>query len=100
MRDDDYSPLAGDATDFEGEDVAIIRDPQGRAALLPRSVAKLGPVLGGEVRGLLESAAELQERQAAIADRVGDLRDRGVSWGVIGWAVGTTSEAARKRWGS
>ena len=70
----------------------------------------VGVVLPRAVRGLrgeaLEAAAELQrvavqrsELDEAMGHLAGHLRDLGVSWGVIGWSVGTTSQAAQKRWG-
>ena len=85
--------------DAMGLGVAIVRTGDGSAVVLPRAVRGLR----GEA---LEAAAELQrvavhrtELDEQMGHLAGHLRDLGVSWGVIGWSVGTTAQAAQKRWG-
>lgn len=41
-----------------------------------------------------ERLYELEERQRDLVDQ---LRDSGLSWSRIGWAIGTSGEAARQR---
>ena len=99
MELDEFEPVYGEETDFDGEDVAVMRDDEGRASIVPRSMRKLPAELRAEVRSLIEAAAAVYESQAAVDEHVADLRQAGVSWSLIGWAVGTTGEAARQRWG-
>ena len=86
-------------TDFDGEDVLVTREDDGSVTMVPRSVS----ALGGETRALVTEAtrlaAAIAEAQADLAELVGEMREAGVSWSAIGWAVGTTGEAARQRWG-
>lgn len=99
MVDRLWDPLAGDGTDFDGEDVLVMRDEFGRLAVVPRALRNLDPELRQVVRGLQEAAEAVQAAQEAVAEGVSDARDQGLSWASIGWALGTTGEAARKRWG-
>jgi hypothetical protein len=66
---------------------------------VPRAASRLD----GQQRAALEavgSAAEgIRDLQDALASLVASARSRGVSWALIGSAVGTTGEAARQRWG-
>lgn len=94
-----FEPLGGDVTDFDAEDVLVMKDDLGRATIVPRSLRKLSPDVRAEVRGLIESAVQVERAQADVAERVAELRDQGVPWSAIGWAVGTSGDAARKRWG-
>lgn len=67
--------------------------------VLPRSVRSL-PEGARETFGVLRVAvAQLQDLEDHRDELVARLRSQGVSWSAIGWAVGTSGEAARKRWG-
>lgn len=68
-------------------------------AVVPRAVERLSAVDRAAVRALQEVTVELRERERAQADLVGELRGQGLPWAAIGWAVGTSGEAARQRWG-
>lgn len=69
-------------------------------ALVPRAVDRLGSEQRGSVFEAARLSREIADRQAQLTVHVLDARARGVSWAVIGWAVGTSGEAARQRWGS
>ena len=66
----------------------------------PRAVSRLG----SEQRVALERIGHVSgEAQRAAADLAASVlagRAQGLSWSVIGHAVGTTGEGARQRWGS
>ena len=93
-----YEPLGGLETDYDDEDVLVMKDDLGRASVVPRSLRKLDPEIRQEVRGLMDAAMRVQDAQDDVGARVAELRDQGVPWSAIGWAVGTSGDAARKRW--
>jgi hypothetical protein len=47
----------------------------------------------------MRKSSEIVDLQADQAKIVGSLRMAGVAWSAIGFAVGTSAEAARQRWG-
>jgi len=83
----------------EDGDVGITRTPEGGLVILPVSVRRLtGEAL--EVASDIQAvAAEIGALQERLTEGVAYGRQVGLSWGVIGWSVGTTGDAARKRWG-
>jgi hypothetical protein len=86
--------------DYAGDDVDIVRTPEGLAAMLPRSAERLDPMQMEMVRDLQRvgfAIRELEERFDALAR---ETRDAGVSWSLIGFCLGLTGEAARLRYGS
>ena len=66
----------------------------------PRAVARLGADQRAALDRLAQTAVEIQRQQDDLAAKVAAARSHGVSWAVIGHAVGTTGEAARQRWGT
>lgn len=84
-------------TDHDEEDIFVSRGALG-AAIVPRSARKLSPEAKADLADLQRCVGALNTLIDTLPGLVEDLRDQGVSWGVIGWAVGTTGEAARQRW--
>lgn len=87
-------------SDFSGEDIAVVvSHKSGTAALLPRSARRLDEeqmLTVNELQSIGQQIAFL-ERQA---DEVAALARRdGVSWSLIGFCLGITGEAARRRYG-
>jgi hypothetical protein len=87
-------------TDFTEEDMVVGRTPDGLGFILPTSARRLS----GEP---LEVFAEMQRRGALLQQLEGELdalavtaREVGLSWSLIGAAVGLTAEGARQRYGS
>jgi len=81
-----------------GDGVDIVVTSEG-ASSRPRSFDKLRPE-AQEVILLLEGARRHREAiEEMIAETVPDARDLGVSWFQIGVSLGTTGEAARRRYG-
>ena len=52
-----------------------------------------------EVVNLKLTADEVARRVVVLEERVGRLREAGVSWATIGLALGTTRQAAQQRYG-
>jgi len=63
-------------------------------------VVRLGPEQRAAVDWLALVAAEVERVQQQLGEKVAGARAQGVSWAVIGHALGTSGEAARQRWGS
>lgn len=67
--------------------------------IMPRGYTALGErgwVAGVNLQAHTQQIQQLEDERATL---VAELRERGASWAVIGWLVGTSGEAARKRWG-
>lgn len=84
------------------EDVAVVvaRTSHGdlRAALLPRSVKALSTEDTLLVSDIQHRTVEIQQLAHQVGQLVEIARERGLSWSVIGWSTGLSSDAARKRW--
>jgi hypothetical protein len=95
-----YDPLGDYVTDYDGEDIAFMRDDQGRASMVPRSLTRLSPDARQAVRAIQECAERISAEQERLDELVLSAREEyRVSWGAVGYAIATTSENARKRWG-
>ncbi len=72
--------------------------PMTHGPIVPRSVAGLT----GQAKVRVEQLQALAVERALLAGRIDAAalaaRKAGASWSGIGWAVGTTGQAARKRW--
>lgn len=81
-----------------GGDVTIGKTTAGKVVVVPVAIRRLGgPAL--DAYGDLERAAlDLARARAVVEAAVIGCREEGISWDSIGWAVGTTGEAARQRW--
>lgn len=101
MTVDRFEPLSEyGETDFDGEGVCVMRYEEGRAAVVPVSVRRLDPEGRQAVRRVQETAARIHELQDELERLVLEGREEfGLSWNVVGWAIGTTGENARRRWG-
>lgn len=73
--------------------------PVAPGPLAPLSVRRLGTEALSALSELQRLVLERQRLSEQIDGQVGKLRDAGASWGAVSWAVGTTGEAARQRWG-
>lgn len=86
-------------SDYEGEDVVVVKTPAGQATVLPASARRLSGDALETYADLMKRAlqvAELEHEMGRLAD---ELRGYGVSWNLIGHAVGLTGEGARGRYG-
>ncbi len=101
MRDDNDGFLedAG-PTDFDGEDVAMVRDELGRASIVPRSLTRLSPEARQAMLRIQLSVEGIRKAQEELDRLVLEAREEySVSWNAVGWAVGIAGQNARKRWG-
>ena len=84
--------------DYEGEERVVLRTPEGRPAVLPKSARRLsGDALEvyADLMGLGIQVAQLEDTMGELAR---DARRLGVSWALIGAAVGLTGPGAQKRY--
>lgn len=87
------------ADDFPDDSVAIIRTPSGAALALPNSARRLdeeGLMTVRELQSIGHQLAILEGQAETVA---AECRASGVSWSLIGWCLGLTGEAARRRYG-
>jgi len=64
----------------------------------PRSIVKLEPAARRTLHELQAVALELRQAEERQRRLVRALRNAGAPWSAVGWAVGTSGEAARQRW--
>jgi len=96
---DDFDPITL-GTDDPGEDVAVLRTSGGSALMVPASMRRLSGEQADLVAELQRAAVAVHAAQLEVDRLVEECRDASCSWGVVGWSVGTTAEAARQRWGT
>lgn len=91
-----YAPPGDLSPEDQDGGVAIMVGSAG-AFLAPRSVRNLGPE-GQEVARVLQENVEIiQGAQEGIAWAVEQGRALGMSWNALGWCLGLTGQAVRKR---
>lgn len=88
-------PLSGDPM----EGVAVVVRPEG-AAFLPVSVRSKPEEVQTEYLELVDACRQVFELQTLIERQVPVLRELGVTWSAVGWALGIDGDAARKRFGA
>lgn len=83
--------------------VEVVQAPSGgayfRPAIRPKAWDRLSPGAQDEMAELQLLAAKIHELQGDLEERALSVRRRGASWALIGWALGTSGQAAQKRWG-
>jgi ketosteroid isomerase-like protein len=94
-----YEEIRGDDYALADDDVSI-KWLDGRGVLVPRSLRKAGPEAQLACDAVMRKATELDDATRELETLVHEAREVGLSWDAIGWAVGTTGEAVRQRWGS
>lgn len=85
--------------DLSDEDVVVVRTPEGQATLLPLSARRLSGDALETYAEVMKTALQVDELEGRIARMVDELRGYGVSWNLVGHAVGLTGEGARTRYG-
>jgi hypothetical protein len=97
----DLDPVhLGESTEDDPVAVTIIRGSDGKpqALFLPRSISRLTPDGKQAIADLQSVVAQLQKLQLLLDAAVAEAREAGASWEAIGWSVGTTGNAAMRRW--
>lgn len=79
-------------------DGASVSAPGGRGLVAPRSVRHLTDAQRAPVTDLVRVAEQWEHLHRHAVEAVTEARSRGVSWAVIGWALGLTGEGARLRY--
>jgi len=98
---EDLHPMRDEVAAAKGVSVRVVTDSTGKrsAVLVPVAFARLSQEAVEVVADLQREALRLQEIRERVEALVIESRDVGASWAVIGWSVGTSESAARKRWG-
>lgn len=101
LSDWDVRPL-GPLADDEGLILRVDTTPDGvrHAALVPRSIKGATPEQGAYLSAIQKTSAEMAELSERLDHLVPEARAEGLSWEAIGWVLGTTGSAVRKRWGA
>lgn len=102
MRNDEWEPsLGGDESDQEVS-VTAFEDEDGhrRVLVLPKSLRRLEPEQQDVAWELQQAVVQAMRARELVEQLAAEAREAGLSWNVIGWCVGTSPQAARKRFGS
>jgi hypothetical protein len=91
--------LVGDLDPNEEGITILMNHDIGQAAIVPASVARLDPQTRSLAMELQSTVRQIMNLQSNMSDQVATLRDLGLSWGAIGFLVGTTPQSARQRFG-
>lgn len=92
----DFATVPGN-DEFPGESVTIsLRD--GVAMMRPASFDRLDDDQRDAAAELQHIAGHRRKLAEMLDEAVVDARDLGLSWGQIGWCIGTSSQNAQKRW--
>ena len=84
------------------ETVTLVRGAGGGAAFFAPPTAawkRLGTLQREALADLQNHVESMRQMQLHLDDLVEELREGGVSWSLIGFSTGLTSEGARQRWG-
>lgn len=87
-----------DESDFEGEGFVVGKTPEGRAFMLPKSARRLSGDALEVYADLMAIGVQVSQLEDQMTELAGDLRQLGVSWSLIGSAVGLTGSGAQKRY--
>lgn len=96
------SVLNNDYADLENgpphEPVAKILTTRSGALFLPIAVKRLPEDQLETLADLQHLALARQQALISIEEVIVVARNQGLSWNVIGWSIGMSGQAARKRW--
>ena len=84
---------------YEGDDFVVVKTPAGQATVLPATARRLSGDALETYADLLKLGLQVGELEGQMGRLADELRGYGVSWNLIGHAVGLTGEGARGRYG-
>lgn len=101
-RDIEFGRPGGAGVDPDAlvDGVALIRTAEGSGVIVPRALAKLRGPAATAAAQLQHQARVRADAQERIDHLVDHCREEGLSWGSIGWCLGTTSQAVQQRYGN
>ena len=93
-------PLGFDPMGDFGDDAVVDfwKSPQGEALVLPRSAGRLDGERFAMLRDLQRHGHELRSLESHVDSLAEACHAEGISWSLIGFAIGLTGEAARQRY--
>ncbi len=98
-HEDDLEPVDVGHADPGGDGSVAVLYRDGQAVLLPTAMRNLTGPRYEAVEELQLIARQIRAAQDLLGEAVEDARSEGLSWGSIGWCIGTSGEAARVRFG-
>jgi hypothetical protein len=98
--EEDWSEVRLGTSEAAEEGVVLMRTQNGGVVMLPKSLRDLRGEALEVTQEIQDARAQMHELQARVDVLVETARDLGLSWNAIGWCVGTTGDAARRRWGA
>jgi len=98
---EDLEPMSDGKAAAQGVQMRVVTWPDGErsAVLVPVAFSRLSQEAVEVVADLQRKTLALHEIGDQVRALVMEAREVGASWAVIGWSVGTSESAARKRWG-
>jgi hypothetical protein len=95
----EYVQIGGPDSGWDG-DVGIAKhgDRSYFIPMLPKAARRLSPEGRDAVISLQDAVRDVQAAQDRLQKRATAARREGVSWMIVGWCLGLSGEAARKRW--
>lgn len=87
------------ADDFMPEGFAVVRGDTGRAAFLPFAARRLKGEALDVFTTMQRGGIIISEIEHDLHHMAHEARELGLSWSLIGAAVGLTGEGARRRYG-
>ncbi len=94
-----FEPTRGETYSLDQEDIIFVRTESGATVIVPRSVRNASSEAQETLSATALKAEQINAALGDLEDLVAACRANGLSWDAVGWAVGTTGSAARKRWG-
>lgn len=77
--------------------VTVTLDSAGIAALRPVAFDRMTPEARALASDMLRNTGQQRQLSAELEEMVAHARRHGMSWNSIGWCVGTSAQAAQKR---
>jgi hypothetical protein len=95
-----WEPGSDPLGDYPDDLIEVTRYPEGVALILPRSADRLD----GERRAMIRELQRIGSMLAHLSEHADglalDCREAGISWSLIGFCLGLSGEAVRRRYGS
>ena len=99
-RSDPLEPQVLIGEDYPDGGIVVLHNPDlGTGAILPTKIAQMSGETRSAAVDLQQTVREIVRLQGQMSDLVDILRDHGASWNSIGFLVGTSPQAAQKRFG-
>ena len=93
------SPYAFGSYDGPQEDVVLVKSQDGQAGFLPRRARALTPEIRDRLARLNRLSLEIELAEREREELLPALRDAGVSWSLLAWAMDLSEKGVKYRLG-